>query len=287
MCVASDAHRSSRYEAAASRVEQLCAAKSACAVAATVTRTRPSRNVVTVKPPRRVRRGGDDSKWSEPGRQRSAVAVGSFPVQPPKTSTEPSASLTAACPTRGRARAVPAESAAILPRRSRWSRPARRARTRRRCSRLRPARPPTQQRRRVTARGTPGAAGSGAPPPTASAGTASTSATSLMPALCRPRTARFPTTGPNAPSRRAATRPPPPSSGAEVSAPSPSLLQQLAVLRDPREAEIGEPGLARPEEGATTADLEILLGELEAVVDATTRRAGRARSRSAPPSGRR
>ncbi len=36
-------------------------------------------------------------------------------------------------------------------------------------------------------------------------------------------------------------------------------------MRDPREAEVGEPGLARAEQGAAAADLEILLGELEAV----------------------
>ena len=36
-------------------------------------------------------------------------------------------------------------------------------------------------------------------------------------------------------------------------------------MRDPREAEVGEPGLARAEELALAADLEVLLGELEAV----------------------
>ena len=97
-----------------------------------------------------------------------------------------------------------------------------------------------------------------------------------------------PRTRPGARRRRAAPRPPPPSSRRERARRVARLLEQLAVLRDPREAEVGEPRLARAEERAAAADLEILLGELEAVRRRRPApRAGRARSRSAPPSGRR
>ena len=54
-------------------------------------------------------------------------------------------------------------------------------------------------------------------------------------------------------------------------------LEQLAVGAQPREAEVGEPGLARAEQLALAAQLEVALGELEAV----------GRARRAPPGGRR
>ncbi len=64
----------------------------------------------------------------------------------------------------------------------------------------------------------------------------------------------------------------------------PRPFKQRAIGAQLREGEVGEAGLARPEQLALAADLEVGLGELEAVVRADERlEARRARTRSAPP----
>ena len=67
---------------------------------------------------------------------------------------------------------------------------------------------------------------------------------------------------------------------------SPGLLKELAVGAQAGEAELGEAGLSRPEELALTADLEVLLRQLEAVVRGHERlesRLGRVRQRVLGP----
>ena len=92
----------------------------------------------------------------------------------------------------------------------------------------------------------------------------STSAKSAAAASCN---------GPGSDSRRRGARP----------------LEQVAVAAEMREAEVGEARLPRAEQRAAAAQLEVDLGELEAVARvARAPAAGRAPTRSAPPSrGRR
>ena len=88
-------------------------------------------------------------------------------------------------------------------------------------------------------------------------------------------------------SRSAKTRSTSSSSGPgvvdELAGRGPRALDQVAVGPQPREAQVGEPGLARPEQLALAAQLEVDLGELEAVGRrARAPRGARAASRSAP-----